>query len=196
MGGMTKTIEFSMVAAYTKDGRVLGSPDARFGLPWGDEPKGSTSGDMAHFVEISSGNTMIVGANTAPGLDRLHGTRERRLMVVASPDRPIQTRGEVASSVAEAIERVAGDPGFYGKPIVAGGARTYLEAMEYARQRAQQGMGVRATFYATEFHKNYPGSILMPDLLEGWMETDGLRTHHGPDIEGGPEYDFVTFEYN
>ena len=181
---------FNMIAAYTKDGRVLGD-DSPSGMPWGLTLKK----DMKNFRQLTAGNTLVVGPNTLPQVAGLQGSLGRRVMVVASDfsRKPI-TELEVVGSLYEAMLMIHADPVKYGDMFVAGGARTYEAALNLLRSEALRHIGTCTYLYATEIDGMYTGNAYMPELEGDWSELS--RDHQSPDTPGGPSYDFVTYYFN
>ncbi len=181
---------FNMIAAYTKEGRILGEDHLK-GMPWGL----TLAKDMKNFRRLTAGNTLVVGPNTLPQVERLHGSLGRRVMVVASDfSRKPDTELEVVDSLYEAMLMIHADPVKYGDMFVAGGARTYEDAMNLIRGEVQRHVGAYAYLYATEIDGSYIGKVCMPELVGDYMELE--RLPQMPDFEGGPSYDFVRYRFN
>lgn len=181
---------FNIIAAYTKDGRVLGD-DSPSGMPWGLTLKK----DMKNFRQLTAGNTLVVGPNTLPHVEGLHGTLGRNVMVAATDfSRKPNTTLEVVDSLYEAMLMIHSDPAKYGDMFVAGGARTYEAALILLRSEARRHLGTCAYLYATEIDGRYSGNAYMPELEGDWSELS--RDHQSPDAPGGPSYDFVKYRFN
>lgn len=177
----------NLIAAYSLPGRVLGDSTNPHGMPWGNGLKA----DLRHFADLTGANTLIVGANTLPFVERLHGSNGRNVIVVGHD---IKTPCIVEPTLQDAVMRVHCDPATYGEPFVAGGARTYYDALWLIRNEPSRKVGVRALFFATEIHADFKGDVLMPELGDGWVE---VRREH-PDLSGeptSPPYDFVTYQF-
>lgn len=182
---------FSMIAAYSVPGRVLGDSSDPNGMPWGRDLKK----DLKNFADLTSGNTLIVGANTLPFVERLHdptGVKRKRSVVVIGHD--IETPCIVEPTLYEALLLLHSDPVRFGRPFIAGGARTYAEALRLLRHEAAKNVGAHALFYATEIYGHFTGDVRMPELGDGWVEVQ--RLPQTPDATGSPVYDFVTYTFN
>lgn len=191
MGSMSlEQPSVDMIAAYTIPARVLGDSMNPDGMPWGRK----LTKDMRRFRNLTAENTMIVGANTLPYVETLNGTKGRHVIVVADPSRPIETQCIVRPDLQSAIKLVQSDPELYGRAIVSGGARKYGEFIELVDGGFLQKIGARALFHATEIYSDFTGDAYMPELGAGWVEVS--REPQTPDYEGGPAYDFVTYENN
>ena len=180
-----------MIAAYSLPERILGDSGNPDGMPWGRDLKK----DLKNFADLTSGNTLIVGANTLPFVERLHdpnGVKRQRNVVVIGHD--IETACIVEPSLYDALLLVHGDPVRFGRPFIAGGARTYAEALRLIRHEAAKNVSAHAIFYATEIHGRFTGDARMPELGDGWVETQ--RLPQSPDVTGAPAYDFVTYRFN
>lgn len=183
---------FNMIAAYSVPDRVLGDSQNPNGMSWGRNLKK----DLQHFAALTAKNTLIIGANTLPFVERLHNptgaTRMRRNVVVIGHD--IDTPCIVEPTLDEALMLVRSDPLRFGEPFIAGGARTYTEALRNIRNELKEDLGAYALFYATEIHSHYTGDVYMPELGDGWVEMQ--RLPQVPDVPDGPSYDFVTYRFN
>lgn len=182
---------FSMIAAYSVPDRILGDSSNPDGMPWGRGLKK----DLKNFADLISGNTLIVGANTLPFVERLHdprGVKRKRNVVVIGHN--IDTPCIVVPTLQEALTLVNSDPTRFGEPFVAGGARTYAGALRLIRSEAAQNGGAYALFYATEIHGQFAGDVYMPELGDGWVELQ--RLPQTPDTPNGPAYDFVNYRFN
>ena len=185
---------FNMIAAYTKDGRVLGD-DSPSGMPWGLTLKK----DMKNFRQLTVGNTLVVGPNTLPHVEGLHdpeGLKLKRNVVVVAGDhtRLPDTNCRTVPSLYEAMLMIHSDPLRFGDMFVAGGAHTYKAALSLLRSEARRHTGTCAYLYATEIDGMYTGNAYMPELEGDWSELS--RDHQSPDTPGGPSYDFVTYYFN
>lgn len=186
---------FNIIAAYTKDGRVLGD-DSPSGMPWGLTLKK----DMRNFRRLTAGNTLAVGPNTLPHVEDLHdpdGLKlKRNVVVVASDDSRLpKTDCPVVPTLYEAMLMIHSDPLRFGDMYVAGGARTYGEAMSLLRSELSLHIGTCAYLYATEIDGQFTGNAFMPELdANHWHELS--REPQMPDTPGGPSYDFVRYRFN
>lgn len=185
---------FNMIAAYTKDGRVLGdnSPE---GMPWGHNLKK----DMRNFRQLTKGNTLVVGPNTLPYVEGLHdpeGLKLKRNVIVVASDysRLPETNCLIEPSLYDAMMTIHADPLRFGEMFVAGGAKTYEAAINLLRIEATRHMGTCAYLYATEIDDDYDGTAYMPELAGDWHEQS--RDPQEPDYPGGPSYDFVRYRFN
>lgn len=173
----------NLIAAYTVPDRVLGDSSSPHGMPWGNGLKA----DLRNFSDLTANNTLIVGANTLPFVERLHGSKGRKVIVIGHD---IDTTCIVEPTLQDAVMLARSDPAKYGELFVTGGARTYAEALRLIRDEAT--IGARAVFYATEIHADFKGDVYMPELGNGWVEVRRER----PDLSGepgSPPYDFVTY---
>ncbi|HSE70017.1 MAG TPA: dihydrofolate reductase [Nocardioidaceae bacterium] len=149
-----------LVAAVADNG-VIGRDGA---LPW------HLPGDLAHFRQVTSGNTVVMGRVTFESIGR---PLPRRTNIVVTRRPGWSADGVlVADSLPRALELAQPEP---GDVMVVGGAQVYAEAMDLADEQV-----------LTEVHQAPPGDTYYPDFdRTAWTETRRER-------QDG--YDFVWWE--
>ena len=125
-------VNMILAACPTPHGLLIGDDQSKTGLPW------HCADDLAHFKDVTTGHTLIVGRKTYMKLPSLPGRRV--LTVSACPEeriwRPtpgIETEQFVFRSVEAALEYAAEHP--YGEVFIAGGAKLYQSAVHLVNNK-------------------------------------------------------------
>ena len=137
-------------------------------LPW------HLSTDLKHFIELTTGKTVVMGLNTYHSIvSRIgHALPNRRNIVITSSDFEAED-AEVIRSTDELKE--------LGDIFIIGGAMLYKTTIDIADR-----------LYVTEVHAEVDGDAYFPviDLTE-WHETS--RETYKKDDANDYDFDFVTY---
>jgi dihydrofolate reductase len=137
-------------------------------LPW------NVPEDLAHFKRTTLDRPIIMGRKTFDSIGRAL-PRRRNIVVTRQPAWQWDAV-EVASSLAAAVDLVAGDDAF-----VIGGAQIYSEAIHVADRMV-----------ITHIHGVYSCDTFFPEIaVADWAETD--RDHFVSAVEGIP-FSIATYE--
>jgi dihydrofolate reductase len=127
-------VNMILAACPTPHGLLIGDDQSKTGLPW------RCPGDLAHFKEVTTGHTLIVGRKTYMKLPSLPG---RRVLTVSTypecyiwrptPGIEIEAEQFVFRSVEAALEYAAEHP--YGEVFIAGGAKLYQSAVHLVNNK-------------------------------------------------------------
>lgn len=127
-------VNMILAACPTPHGLLIGDDWSKTGLPW------RCPDDLAHFKEVTTGHTLIVGRKTYMGLPSLPG---RRVLTVSTypecyiwrptPGIEIEAEQFVFRSVEAALEYAAEHP--YGEVFIAGGAKLYQSAVHLVNNK-------------------------------------------------------------
>jgi dihydrofolate reductase len=130
--------------------------------------------DLAHFKEVTTGHTIIMGRKTFDSIGR--ALANRRNIVISRSDNAVDGV-EFVHSLNDAYE-LAGQDDLY----VIGGGQIYAEAIESAER-----------IIATEVNGMFAADVFFPAVdTATWHET--TREHHEKDDRNKYDYDFVTYE--
>ena len=131
--------------------RVIGRDGT---LPW------RLPEDLAHFKQVTSGATVVMGRKTWESLPASFRPLPGRRNVVVSRDPRAEFAGATAagSPAAALDEAVAGG----GPTWVIGGASIYAAALERADR-----------LVITELEQEFAGDTWAPELPEHWRDRDG-----------------------
>lgn len=135
----------SLIVARARNG-VIGRGNA---MPW------HLPADLAHFKRVTMGHPVVMGRRTWDSIGRALPGR-RNVVVSRSPGLALEG-AEVASSLDEALARLAGSP----EVFVIGGGQLYAEALPFADR-----------LYVTEIDAAPDGDVRFPSIdPREWRET-------------------------
>ena len=163
--------------AYGDVNRAIG---LRGDLPW----LGQFPADMKHFVEITTGQAVIMGRNTYDSISpKFKPLRNRQNIVMTQDDSFLEAGVSVAYNLDEAFDLV--ETGRQG--IVIGGMMAYKESVARADE-----LGID-TIYVTEVHGEFDADAFFPDLdPNAWREVK--RQDFPADERNSYPYSFVKYE--
>ncbi|HRF28598.1 MAG TPA: dihydrofolate reductase [Candidatus Saccharibacteria bacterium] len=130
--------------------------------------------DLAHFKELTTGKTIVMGRKTFESIGRALPNREN---IVVSRQ-PLRYENVIhAASIDEAYDLASNDV------CVIGGGQIYTQALE--------DMDI---LYVTEVDAEFAqASVFFPEINEQqWRETS--REHHDADERNKYSFDFVVYE--
>lgn len=181
-------VNMILAACPTPHGLLIGDDRSKTGLPW------HCPDDLAHFKDVTTGHTLIVGRKTYMKLPSLPGRRV--LTVSACPEeriwRPtpgIETEQFVFRSVEAALEYAAEHP--YGEVFIAGGAKLYQSAVHLVNNkvyftRIALGVCNHDVFQLLDMPKKDRDSrfTFLPFEFQILATTDRVVTKAVADMEG------------
>lgn len=130
--------------------------------------------DLAHFKEITTGATVIMGRKTYESIGRPLPNRQN--IVVSRVGMPAVDGIETVGSLAEAYAAAEHDI------FVIGGGSIYAQALA--------DMDI---VYATEVLAEFPqATVFFPVLGDDWREAE--RLHNDSDEKNAYGFDFVTYK--
>lgn len=148
------------IAAYDKN-HVIGCGGK---IPW------SLPGEQARFRELTTGNIVVMGRNTYCEIG--HPLPNRHTILVSSTMTVSEPNCETVSTLAEALERAAGQDVF-----ISGGEQLYREALPFAD-----------VLYLTEVEGTFSGDRFFPEFsLEDFVLEAEER------VEGEIPYTYRTY---
>jgi dihydrofolate reductase len=121
-------VNMILAACPTPHGLLIGDDQSKTGLPW------RCPGDLAHFKEVTTGHTLIVGRKT---YEKLPALENRRILVVSRTMeccrhvKPVLFFSTVEDALAYAKEHPFGD----GEVFIAGGAKLYQSAVHLVNNK-------------------------------------------------------------
>ena len=135
--------------------------------------------DLAHFKQITTGHTVIMGRRTYESIGRPLPNRQN---IVVSRS-PINAEGIIWASNLEEAHELSGEDA----PFIIGGAQMYREALSKA-----------ARIYATEVDATFEkADVFFPEFdttkSPSWKEVE--RSTHLKDAKNKYNYDFVEYEH-
>lgn len=129
--------------------RVVGRENS---IPW------RLPEDLAHFRELTTGSTVVMGRRTWDSLPPRFRPLPDRVNVVLSRSADFAADGAtVVSSIDEALDRS-------GDIWVIGGATVWAEALPYAERAVITDVGA-----------SFDGDVYAPDLGNEWIMTEDGR---------------------
>lgn len=156
----------SIIVAVANN-RVIGGHNA---LPW------SIPKDMARFVEITKGKTVIVGRKT---WESIPGVLPGRRVIVVTRDSKYTT---AAYSIASSVQAAIGFAGNSSEVVVIGGGETYMQALPYV-----------STIHLTIVDTEVEGDTVFPPLMGDWRAVEGSRGQYSaPEGVSHPDVTFMT----
>lgn len=130
--------------------------------------------DLAHFKELTTGATVIMGRKTYESIGRPLPNRQN--IVVSRSGMPAAQGVEVVGSLPEAYTAARHDV------FVIGGGSIYAQALA--------DMDI---VYATEVLAEFPqATVFFPVLGDDWREVE--RLHNESDQKNAYAFDFVTYK--
>jgi Dihydrofolate reductase len=139
-------VGITMIAAMDRN-RLIGRNNE---LPW------RIPADMAYFVRMTKGKTVVMGRKT---LESFNGPLKNRTNVVLTRSRDFRPEGcEVVHSVEEALARYAGG----GELMIIGGAEVYKQFLPYADK-----------LLLTEIDEEFEGDTYFPSFDEAEWKLSG-----------------------
>lgn len=161
-----------IVAAVARNG-VIG---VRGALPWGRFPE-----DLAHFRNLTTGGTVVMGRRTWESLPNAHRPLHGRQNIVVSRTLPEggAPGADVVRSLQEVLVLLPDLPMLY----VIGGAELYAAALPMADE-----------LVLTEIDRDYPGDARFPRRWGAmrWRFDKAACDEHR--MSDGTRYAFVTYE--
>ena len=131
--------------------------------------------DLAHFKELTMGNSIVMGRNTYESIGRALPGREN----IVVTHRPIDAVDVIAVKSLQDAYKAA-----HGNIMIIGGASIY-----------EQALPDTDIVYATEVDAVFPqATAFFPGLDDNWSEA--TREHHAQDERNAFNYDFVTYRRN
>nr|AIA17873.1 Dihydrofolate reductase [uncultured bacterium] len=129
--------------------------------------------DLAHFKQITSGGTVLMGLNTYESIGRALPGRQN---IVVS-HKPIDIPGvTVVNSLEDAYKAAKGEI------FIIGGGSIYAQTIDDADK-----------IYATEVQLTFPqATVFFPAMTGDWREIS--REHNQSDDKNKYAYDFVIYE--
>lgn len=160
--------ELVLIAAVAQNG-CIGVNNA---LPW------HLPEDLAHFRDTTRGHAVIMGRKTWESLPpRFRPLPGRRNVVLTRQPNWRAEGAEVAATLAQALEQLAGTP----RAFVIGGAEVYAQALPRAD-----------AMILTEIHQDVSGDAYFP----AWDRTafaEVARQRHTAAAPNAFEFSFVTY---
>lgn len=155
----------ALVVAWAGQDRVIGRDG---GLPW------RLPSDMKHFVELTTGGTVVMGRRTWESIpERFRPLSERRNIVLSSRA-PSLDGAEVFASLESALAAAGTDA------YVIGGGATYAETLPLADR-----------VYATEIASEVEGDTFFPALDPAdWR----VSSEAAPVAENGHEFTIRVYD--
>jgi dihydrofolate reductase len=155
------------VVAYDKN-RAIGRDNK---LPWGHD----LPADLAHFKELTVGQSVIMGRKTYESIGRPLPNRQN--IILSHNLEPAE--GIVVVSDLEIAYRLAKNNIF-----IIGGSSIFVQAMDDLE-----------VIYATEIQFGFDGvDSFFPELGHDWHEV--AREHHLADSDNKYDFDFVVYQRN
>ncbi len=142
-------------------------------------------GDMRHFAAVTTGHTVILGANTLATFPGGRPLKNRRNIILSTRLASVEG-AEVVRSVPELLELAADcDP---AELFVIGGASVYSQLLPFCD-----------TAYITKFDRSFEFDRAIPDLD---ADPEWYCVYRGPDMvsdgntdtESGMRYWFATYK--
>ena len=167
---MDAGIKISLVAAYAKDNKVIGTEGD---LPW------RLSDDLKHLRKLTLGKTIIVGRKTEESIvGRIgHSLPDRRTIVLTRDKNYKRDDCQTAASWTEAINLAQGE----NEIFILGGGEIYKLALPYAD-----------ILYLTIVDAKVEGDTVFPDFDESEWDKK-LEERHEKDENN--EYSFERWIY-
>lgn len=135
----------------------------------------SIPSDMAHFRELTTGHTVVMGRKTFESIRR--PLPNRRNIIISSKVLEI-VGAEVVSSLDAAYAAIPTDEDVY----IIGGGQVYAESLDAADR-----------IYATEIDQTFSGAdTFFPKIGDDWHEAS--REHIPADERNQYSMDFVTYD--
>jgi len=156
----------ALVVAYAGRDRVIGRDG---GLPW------RLPSDMKHFVELTTGGTVVMGRRTWESIpERFRPLANRRNIVLSRSLGSLPDAVEVYESLESGLAAAGTDA------FVIGGGSTYEETLPLADR-----------VYATEIAGEVEGDTFFPALDPAdWVVTSASE----PVSENGHEFTIKTYD--
>lgn len=161
-------MKISLVAAMARNG-VIGRDNA---MPW------RLPEDLQHFKRVTLGAPVVMGRLTWDSLPpRFRPLPGRRNVVVTRNPEWRAEGAEAASSLEDALRRLAGEPVVY----VTGGAQLYAQALERADE-----------LILTEIDRDFEGDTRFPEFDRGRFVEVARETRRA---EAPNDFDFAWVTY-
>lgn len=159
----------SIIVACSRN-RTIGSKND---LPW------YLPADLRHFKDLTSGNTVVMGANTFKSIyNRLKGPLPNRLNIVVSTSLTDLPGGfEQVKSLDELKQKVnISDPNVF----IIGGAQLYQAVLD---------ADMVDKIYLTEIEAEIDGDVFFPELPSSWRAVS--QDKHTKDQKNPYDYNFI-----
>ncbi len=131
--------------------------------------------DMKHFKETTTGHTVVMGRKTFQSIGRALPNRRN---IVVTRDETFAIEGvEVAHSLGEAIEKVAGEE----EAFIIGGGELYKQALPFTDK-----------LYITHVDSEFDADTFFPHISEEWKKVS--EEEHLADETNPFAYTFAVYE--
>lgn len=155
MNSGNEKMEVAVIAAFSKNGRVIGK-DSR--IPW------NIPEDLHRFKALTMGNAVIFGRKTFEGIGR---TLPGRYNIVLSREPSFVAEGALkCSSLKDALE--ACEAAGFRKAFICGGQAVY-----------EEGIKAADVIYATEVCGDFDGDRFFPEIDESVFYASEHEKHSG-----------------
>lgn len=155
MDSKTEKMEIALIAAFSKNGRVIGKNSK---IPW------NLPEDLHRFKALTTGNAVIFGRKTFEGIGR---PLPERYNIVLSRDPAFVPNGAVKCGNLKAAIKTAEAAGFK-KVFVCGGQAVY-----------EEGIKTADLIYATEICGDFTGDRFFPEIDESVFYAAERECHSG-----------------
>jgi dihydrofolate reductase len=165
-----KNYSISLLAAYTKNNRVIGSQGK---IPW------NIPSERNRFKSICSGKKIIMGRKSFEEIG--HALSYCTIVIISKTKQECPPGCMLFKNLKQAIKSIAEEKTIDGNNIpeilICGGERIYRQTIKYASR-----------IYATEIYKDFDGDRYFPALNKKWTKTIEETRE-----ENGIKYDYVTY---
>ncbi len=155
MNSGNEKMEIALIAAFSKNGRVIGKNSK---IPW------NLPEDLHRFKALTTGNAVIFGRKTFEGIGR---ALPERYNIVLSRDPAFVPNGAVkCASLKDALQ--ACEAAGFKKVFICGGQAVYEEGIKNAD-----------LIYATEICGNFTGDRFFPEIDQSVFYAAEREKHSG-----------------